>query len=266
MCDISLPNNDISEDNLLDMIYLGDNAGTRMHEFAQSNSDHVLLAACTLGRIGAAAACSNAKRGVEGFGYFATGGTDEGGTTPTYYKNRFCKAPVRKSKIDHPHAVTIFRLNSDDAESAEAVLEEWREGHATNMQWAEDTQIGAQGHLLAKVVACSQISQKFKNPSGSYPQLADSNAVCDYVDGNGKQFVAEALREWEQLCSVWPRNADGSLPTCSHSKVTASLWTAVFLLGAAVALSAIVLLSNKRRAKSTLAPGVDKRELIADLT
>ena len=96
--DISIPDNDIGAENLLELIYLGDTAGKRMHELAQSNSDHVLLAACPLGRIGATAACTNAKQGVEGFDVFAAvdGDNDTStGNTPTYYQDRFCKSPIR---------------------------------------------------------------------------------------------------------------------------------------------------------------------------
>ena len=94
-----------------------------MHEFAQSNTDNVPLAACTPGRIWATLACSNDKQRVENYGYFVTDGDDDSllGSL-TYYKNRFCKSSIRKSKIDHPHSITIFRLNSNDLENAEAVL------------------------------------------------------------------------------------------------------------------------------------------------
>ena len=53
----------------MELIYLGDNAGRRMHEFAQGNSDNILLAECTLGRIWVTAECSNAKQGVENYDY-----------------------------------------------------------------------------------------------------------------------------------------------------------------------------------------------------
>jgi len=65
--------------------------------------------------------------------------------------------------------------------------------------------------------------EKFKNPSNVYPNLASDNLVYDYVGSNGKQFVEKALLECENMCSVWPRNEDGSLPKCSH-KATASVW------------------------------------------
>ena len=217
--DISIPDNDIGAENLLELIYLGDTAGKRMHELAQSNSDHVLLAACPLGRIGATAACTNAKQGMENFDVFAAVDLDDDtstGNTPTYYKDRFCKSPIRNSKIDHPHAIIIFWLNADNADGAAALLGAWREGHATNMQWAEDTQIGAEGHLLAKIVPCDHISNKFTDPSGAYPHLANDNAVCDYVGHGGRQFASEALRERERLCSVWPQNADEGPPSCSR--------------------------------------------------
>lgn len=261
--ELRIPNDEISDENLLDLIYLGDNAGRRMHEFAQGNSDNVLLAACTLGRIGATAACSNAKQGVENYDYFVTDGDDDSlSGSPTYYKNRFCKSSVRKSKIDHPHSITIFRLNSNDLENAEAVLGEFREGHATNMQWADDTQIGADGHMLAKVVPCDEISEKFKNPSNVYPNLADDNSVCDYVGSNGKQFAEEALLEWENICSVWPRNEDGSLPKCSR-KATASVWRVAFVVGFLVAVGAAV--TFYKQMKHIKASSVDKSQLITEL-
>jgi len=260
--ELRIPNDEISDENLLDLIYLGDNAGRRMHDFAQGNSDNVLLAACTLGRIGATAACSNAKQGVENYDYFVTDGDDDSlSGSPTYYKNRFCKSSVRKSKIDHPHSITIFRLNSNDLENAEAVLGEFREGHTTNMQWADETQIGADGHMLAKVVPCDEISEKFKNPSNVYPNLADDNSVCDYVGSNGKQIAEEALLEWENICSVWPRNEDGSLPKC-YRKATASVWRVAFVVGFLVAVGAAVIFYKQM--KHIKASSVDKSLLITD--
>ena len=61
----------------MELIYLGDNAGRRMHEFAQGNSDNILLAKYTLGIIGATAACSNAKHGVENYDHLVTDGDDD---------------------------------------------------------------------------------------------------------------------------------------------------------------------------------------------
>eukprot|EP00584_Thalassiosira_punctigera_P012338 CAMPEP_0172565466 /NCGR_PEP_ID=MMETSP1067-20121228/108201_1 /TAXON_ID=265564 ORGANISM="Thalassiosira punctigera, Strain Tpunct2005C2" /NCGR_SAMPLE_ID=MMETSP1067 /ASSEMBLY_ACC=CAM_ASM_000444 /LENGTH=347 /DNA_ID=CAMNT_0013356341 /DNA_START=285 /DNA_END=1324 /DNA_ORIENTATION=- len=234
--ELSIPNNEISAELLLELIYLGDSAGRRMHEIAQSNSDNILLAACTLGRIGATEACSNAKRGVKGYNFFVTDDDDNNlSGMPTYYKDRFCKSAVAKTEIDQPQAVTIFRLNSDNLENAEALLGEFREGHTTNMQWAYENQIGADGHLLAKVVPCDQIPEEFKNPSEMYQNLADDNSVCDYVGTNGKQFVQEALHAWVDLCSVWPQNEDGSPRKCHRKKATGTAWKlslAVVLVGA----------------------------------
>ena len=226
MQELRLPNNEISAENLAKLIYLGDSAGRRMHEFAQSNSDNVLLAACTIGRIGAKEACSNAKQGVDGYEYFTVGDDDDDSsdnTTPTYYKERFCKKSITQTQIDHPHAISIFRLNSNNYETTEALLEEFRESHANNIEWAYNTQIGADGHLLAKIIPCDQISDKFKNPSNMYPNLSNDNSICDYVGSNGKQFAQEALLEWQSLCSIWPLNDDGSIPKCHGKMLSAAL-------------------------------------------
>ena len=240
-----------------------------MYEFAQENSDNVLLAACTLGRIGASTACSNAKQGVDGYNYFNSDEDDDDtlSGTPTYYKDRFCKSAIRNSRIDHPHAITIFRLNSNDLDNAQATLEEFREGHATNMQWAYETQIGADGHMLAKVVPCDQISDKFKNPSNMYQNLANDNSVCDYVDSHGKQFAQEALAEWENLCSVWPRNEDGSIPKCHKVRASSSpgggslmMWLSALIIGAAV------LLHMKMRKKREKESSVDDSKLVTELS
>ena len=83
-------------------------------------------------------------------------------------------------------------------------------------------------HAGKKVVPRDQTSEKFKNLSNVYPNLADDNSVCDYVGSNGKQFAEEALLEWENICAVWSRNEDGSLPKCSN-KATASVWRAAFV-------------------------------------
>ena len=260
MQELRLPSDVISGDNLLEMIYLGDSAGRRMYEFSQSNSGNVLLAACTMGRIAATEACSNAKNSVEGYDYHAAEADDDSlSGTATYYKDRFCKSAVTKSKIDHPHSITIFRLNSNDLEDAEALLEEYREGHATNMAWAYETQIGADGHMLAKVVPCDQISDKFKNPSNMYPNLANENNVCDYVESNGHQFAAEALQEWESLCSVWPLNEDGTVPKCPNAS------SFIFVtIGFLVAACATVILYIQ--AKPIKGSSVDKRHLVTEMT
>ena len=186
----------------------------------KSNSDNVLLAACTIGRVGAKEACSNAKQGVDGYEYFTVGDDDDSSdnTPPTYYKERFCKKSITQTQIDHPHAISIFRLNSNNYETTKALLEEFRELHANNIEWANNTQIGADGHLLAKIIPCDQISDKFKNPSNMYPNLSNDNSICDYVGSNGKQFAQEALLEWQSLCSIWPLNDDGSIPKC-HGKM-----------------------------------------------
>jgi len=267
ICDNTrLPNSEISDENLLELIYLGDNAGQRMHEFAQGNSENVLLAACTVGRIGATTACSNAKQNVEGYNYFVTDDDDGSITsgTPTYYKNRFCKPSIQKSKIDHPHAITIFRLNSNNLNTAQSLLEAFRENHATNMQWASETQIGAEGHMLAKIVPCNQISSKFTNPSRMYPKLDNGNSVCDYVVGNGKQFAQEALLEWENLCSVWPRNEDGSLPKC-HSRRTAT-WNVGLMFAGLVASMVLFMFFYKRKMKRDGVPSVDDSHFMTELT
>ena len=82
------------------------------------------------------------------------------------------------------------------------------------MHWADETQIGADGHMLVKMVPCDQILEKFKNPPNVYPNLADDNSVRGFVGRNGKLFAEETLLEWENICSVWPRNEDGSLLKC----------------------------------------------------
>ena len=258
MQELRLPNNQISAENLLGLIYLGDGGGRRMHEFAQSNSDNILLAACTVGRIGATEACSNANQGVEGYDYYASDGAT------TYYKDRFCKSALKKSKIDHPHSITIFKLNSNDLENAEYLLGEFREAHATNMAWAYETEIGAGGHMLAKVVPCDQISEKFKNPSNAYLNLADDNSVCDYIGSNGKQFAAEALHEWESICSVWPRNKDGSTPQCHKSTKSLSIWMVACVAGFLLAVGAALLLH--KQTKLMKSSSVDKRQLITEMT
>ena len=112
-----------------------------------------------MGRICGNQACSNSKNGEEGYDYFIADDDNLSGTQ-TNYEKRFCQSAIRNSKIDHPHAITIFRLNSNDLENAEAALEEFRENHATNIQWAYETEIGADGHMLAKVVPCNKISEK----------------------------------------------------------------------------------------------------------
>lgn len=267
MQELRIPNNEISDENLAELIYLGDSAGRRMHEFAQDNSDNVLLAACTVGRVGATAACSNAKKGVEGYDYYANVGDDDSlSEKKTYYKDRFCRSAILKSKIDHPHSITIFRLNSNDLEDAEALLEDFRENHATNMAWAYETQIGADGHMLAKVVPCDQISDRFKNPSNMYPNLADDNSVCDYVGSNGKQFAEEALMEWQNLCSVWPRNEDGSLPKCHRTTAaSASTWTFSLTVAFVFAVGAAVYMHKQTKPKG-VESNVDKSQLITELT
>lgn len=246
MQELRLSDNDIGAENLLELIYLGDSAGRRMHEFAQGNSDNVLLAACTVGRIGATKACSNAKQGIDGYSSYSIGDDDGLSGTPTYYKDRFCKSSLKKSKIDHPHAITIFRLNSNDVENAEALLEQFRDAHATNMAWAYDTQIGAGGHMLAKIVPCSQIPDRFKDPASMYPNLSNFNSVCDYVGSNGRQFAEEALLEWQNLCSVWPTNEDGSAPKCHNAAVPYSgAWKVAVVCGLVVAAVATVLMYRK---------------------
>lgn len=52
MQELRLPDGGVSAEDLADLIHLGDGAGRRMHELARS-SDSVLLAACTVGRMGA---------------------------------------------------------------------------------------------------------------------------------------------------------------------------------------------------------------------
>ena len=266
MQELRLPDGGMSAEHLAELIYLGDGAGRRMHELARS-ADSVLLSACTVGRMGAKEACSNARNGADGYDYFASDGDDDAaasGTTATRYEDRFCKSAVLRSPIDHPHAITIFRLNSNDAADAEAFLEEFREAHGTNMGWAQETGIGAGGHLLAKVVPCDDISERFRDPSRMYPDLADDNTVCDYVGRDGRHFAAEALREWQGLCSAWPRNEDGSAPRCHRAGVSASqAWmlsiAAAFVLG----IVAKIAIHKSARPREL---GVDKRELIAEVT
>jgi len=267
MQELRLPDDGISPENLAALIYLGDSAGSRMLELAKGNGDNVLLSACTIGRIGANQACSNAKGGAEGYDYYSFGDDDTGQSeTPTYYEERFCRSAVLKTKIDHPHAITIFRLNSNTAANAEATLEEFRNNHETNMNWAYETQIGADGHMLAKVAPCDRISERFTNPSNMYPDLADDNAVCDYVASDGRQFAEEALVEWQNLCSVWPPNEDGSLPKCHRVASTASgAWRMALLAAVMFAVGTAVVMIYKMAKRSTES-SVDKSQLVTEIS
>ena len=212
---------------------------------------------------------------MDGYSYYSVGDDDGLSGTPTYYEDRFCKSSVMNSKIDHPHAITIFRLNSDDVQNAEALLEQFRGAHSTNMAWSYKTGIGAGGHMLAKVVPCDQISDKFKNPAGMYPNLSDTNSVCNYVGDNGRQFAEEALLEWQNLCSIWPTNDDGSAPKC-HKAAVATVKAAVasysgalslagllFAFGLVVAVSAAVLMYRKTLPKMN-GSSTYKRRLVTE--
>ena len=153
-------------------------------------------------------------------------------------------------------------MNSNNYETTEALLEEFRESHANNIEWAYNTQIGADGHLLAKIIPCDQISDKFKNPSNMYPNLSNDNSICDYVGSNGKQFAQEALLEWQSLCSIWPLNDDGSIPKC-HGKMlrqSASTWTVAFAAVFLVAVGAVVWFYRQTKTKNSST--VDKNQLI----
>ena len=278
--ELRLPNNQIDDDSLLELIYNGDNAGKRMFEMSRSYTDNVVFGGCTIGRIGATAACTNAKSGTEGFRYHTLSmdddADDDGGSTttntPTYYKNRFCKSAVQKSKIDHPQAITIFRLNSNTQADTEALLEAWKEGHANSMQWAYSNNIGMDGHMLAKIVPCSEISQKFKTPSSLYPKLSNTNGVCDYVGDRGITFAEEALMEWQDLCSVWPLDVDGSRPKCKRRSwlkrngYRLAHMMRMMVLGVLVG-GILYFQWNKRRQKSKMQGGtVDEKQLLPEMS
>ena len=268
-------NLNMSSDLVLDVIQLGDAAGARLHSIAASGengSDYgggsVRLAACTLGRLGAEAACSYAQSGVEGYAFHQSDDDDGNGNdaVPTNYESRFCNSKLARSKIDYPQAITIFR----GGPYASSVLASWRETHGTNIQWAYDNGIGSEGHLLAKIVPCSDISSKFTDPTRMYRGLslsasnegyagsddddaaatATAPAVCDYIEGgSSKTFAEEAFEEWERLCSVWPAG-EGAGSCHRQRSVLGDAFTFVAAAAATLCILRIVYYEGKKRRKS----------------
>jgi hypothetical protein len=273
MQELRLPSDGIDAQTLSELIYLGDSAGSSMHALAQSNTDNLLLGACTIGRLGGVQACSSAKEGVSGFDYYdGTGDDDSVPSGPTYYKDRFCKKAIRRAHLDYPMVASIFRLNSNTLEDAETVLENWRDGHSTNMDWAYENQIGMDGHLLAKVVPCDEISETFKNPSQMYSDLSETNSICDYVGNSGLMFIEEAFLEWENLCSIWPLNEDGSQTKCHRRHWGRSKWgdkNTGMALAIALKLffvTAVLVTFFSKRDRSRNQKSVDDSELLPEMS